>query len=716
MPTILNGFDNLLAQGNPFQGINDAFRGLEQVVEGIIVGLIIAAIIMLVITIVFGIGFGTITGMVLKKTVSDELDEAEAGSPTGTSRVRGCLIILAGPFLGVGALLFTIFTAALADEHGFDEKWFPVLMILGVVVGLVFTVWYQRRRIRRLGVEKAKGIFFILGLLVSSVFMGVMGSVSGPSLVYLAWEKMKPPPLEQRLKSSLEIDKSDNIIAIKLDTEDLSWNDLRSWGKLVSEEVRTVRKIELLGDKVTNEMFVHFENLPELEELYIHSSTVTDEVMLYLVKIKTLKRLTIEGNISDEGFKGFQQLGQLTDLDVSKTVGTDVGMQHLRSLTNLSSLVVPQRVTGRGLVHLQDMQLKSLILPVAAKTDIGLEHYVAACEPQAELDLTTWEGVQGPGLIFLREWIPLNKLTLKIEDSALLYLGQLAGIVELSISESNVSDAAIEHLSELYLHLKRLDVSQTDISLQGLSRLRSALPGCAVTGEKLRSRINRATYQSRYAAIEFDGRESYLSVGSFKYDGSYPLTAEVWVWPALEEYAGAIMGNARQSGFTLSLDSERLIHVSFHGRGATTRVQSDMAIPVRAWSHVAFVYDGNAVTLFVNGMQQNQPTGVRREHHASRKLFMIGADPSYTNKATNIFAGVIREVRLSRTVRYDRSFIPIERFQSDAETIALYHMDAMEGDTVEDATGNGHTASINGTTWLAGKLFRPYNSTRPEEE
>ena len=140
MPLILNGFDNLLAQGNPFQGINDAFRGLEQVVEGIITGLIIAAIIMLVITIVFGIGFGTITGMVLKKTVSDELDEAEAGSPTGTSRVRGCLIILAGPFLGVGALLFTIFTAAIADDHGFDEKWFPVLMILGVVVGLVFTV------------------------------------------------------------------------------------------------------------------------------------------------------------------------------------------------------------------------------------------------------------------------------------------------------------------------------------------------------------------------------------------------------------------------------------------------------------------------------------------------------------------------------------------------------------------------------------------------
>jgi len=445
MSLIPHGICILFGQGNPFQGINDLFKGLEELAMAIVAAIIFFLIILVVVLIVAGVGLGAITGMVFKKAASDELDEVETGSTTVTSRIRGCLILLAGPVFGVGALLFSFSAFLAAENRGFDEDWLPVVVILGVVVGIVFAAWYQRRRIRQLGEEKANGILFLFGLLVSSVFIGVMGSVSVTSLVYIAWEKMEPPPLEQQLKSSLEIDKSDNIIAIKLDTEYLSWNDLRSWGKLVSEEVRTVRKIELLGDKVTNEMFVHFENLPELEELYIHSSTVTDEVMLYLVKIKTLKRLTIEGNISDEGFKGFQQLGQLTDLDVSKTVGTDVGMQHLRSLTNLSSLAVPQRVTGRGLVHLQDMQLKSLILPAAAKTDIGLEHYVAACKPQSELDLTTWEGVQGPGLMFLREWLPLNKLTLKIENGALLYLGQLAGIVELSISESNVSDAANCH-------------------------------------------------------------------------------------------------------------------------------------------------------------------------------------------------------------------------------------------------------------------------------
>ena len=95
---------------------------------------------------------------------------------------------------------------------------------------------------------------------------------------------------------------------------------------------------------------------------------------------------------------------------------------------------------------------------------------------------------------------------------------------------------------------------------------------------------------------------------------------------------------------------------------------------------------------------------------------MIGADPSYTNKPTSMFACAIREVHLSRSARYTQSFTPAQRFQPDTETIALYHMDAMEGDTVEDATGNGHTASINGATWLAAQSGDDNKSVPPDEE
>jgi len=38
------------------------------------------------------------------------------------------------------------------------------------------------------------------------------------------------------------------------------------------------------------------------------------------------------------------------------------------------------------------------------------------------------------------------------------------------------------------------------------------------------------------------------------------------------------------------------------------------------------------------------------------------------------------------------------------------------GDTVEDATGNGHTASINGATWLAVQSGDDHKSAPPEEK
>ncbi len=730
-----------------FGPITEFFTWLEQVFWFFVIVGVILLIIGIVLTIVASVGLGTIVGKVVNKAVSEELGEeessevlgekvvsealgkAESGGvvvkespseelsetlssfnqsgsePLGSSS-RGSLLGLVGTFLGLGIIPFTIFTASKAGDYGFQDDWFRPVMWLGLAGGIVFAIAYQRRRIRRLGKDKAGRGLFYFGLVFSAAAIGAMGSVTCTSLAYIYWQPAPIAHLQERLMGSEEKDESDNIIAIRFDARPRERHrDQRlpsDWGQLVAEEVRTVRKIELLGSGVNNKVVSDLHTLPELEELYILSDEIDDQVMPYIAKIKSLKSLTIVGNITDQGFKSFEQMQQLTYLDVGKTVSTNRGMEYLSKLTNLESLVVPEGVTARGLVHLQQLQLKSLILPAVAKTDLGLEYYVAACEPQPQIDLTSWEGMQGPGLIHLRNWMPIRQVTLQVADKALPYVGELAGIEQLLMSESKVSDAAVEHVARLYLHLKKLDVSETNITQQGLARLKLALPGCEITGASLRSRIDRATYQSRYSALEFDGLESYLSVGSFKYDGSHPLTAEAWVWPELEENSGNIMGNTRQGGFSLSLTSERYAKCGFHAHRASLTLVSENSVPVRRWCHVAFVFDGDKVTLFVDGVQQSQRS-VPGGHRSSRKKFMIGADPSYTNSPTGMFPGAIREVRLSRTARYDQSFTPAERFQADAETIALYHMDAMQGDRVEDATGNGHTAWINGASWLAGQ-------------
>ena len=64
------------------------------------------------------------------------------------------------------------------------------------------------------------------------------------------------------------------------------------------------------------------------------------------------------------------------------------------------------------------------------------------------------------------------------------------------------------------------------------------------------------------------------------------------------------------------------------------------------------------------------------------------------------FVGLIDEVRISTTARYDREFIPLVRFEPDRDTIALYHFDEGSGDVARDASGNGHHGTVRGAKWV----------------
>ena len=73
-------------------------------------------------------------------------------------------------------------------------------------------------------------------------------------------------------------------------------------------------------------------------------------------------------------------------------------------------------------------------------------------------------------------------------------------------------------------------------------------------------------------------------------------------------------------------------------------------------------------------------------------------DPMW-HKAT--FYGDIDEIRVSSVVRYPKDFTPKPRFETDADTIALYHFDEGKGDVVNDASGHNRHAKISGVKWVA---------------
>ena len=116
--------------------------------------------------------------------------------------------------------------------------------------------------------------------------------------------------------------------------------------------------------------------------------------------------------------------------------------------------------------------------------------------------------------------------------------------------------------------------------------------------------------------------------------------------------------------------------------------------------HIAGVYDGKNVWLFVDGKRQNSVNETTLKHVPSPYEFMVGADPNGKGKPHQFFKGVIDEVRISKVARYTEDFKPASSFKPDKDTLVLYHFDEGKGMVANDESGNEYHGSIHGATWV----------------
>jgi|GEM_PF-4697203 len=107
------------------------------------------------------------------------------------------------------------------------------------------------------------------------------------------------------------------------------------------------------------------------------------------------------------------------------------------------------------------------------------------------------------------------------------------------------------------------------------------------------------------------------------------------------------------------------------------------------WTHLALVRNGGLLRLFVNGcLIVQEPYAGDFDLQSLRQIGESGFD------------GMIDEVRISSTARYERDFVPPplhQRFKPDKHTVALYHFDQPQGDVAQDASGNGFHGTIVGS-------------------
>ena len=180
--------------------------------------------------------------------------------------------------------------------------------------------------------------------------------------------------------------------------------------------------------------------------------------------------------------------------------------------------------------------------------------------------------------------------------------------------------------------------------------------------------------------------------------GLNQLTMEAWVKPN----GGSVNSVIRKAGDYDLYIVNNIVYaeVWYAGRASSAQyLYTGPSVPSSGWSHLAFTFDkannGNG-KFYVNGTETSV-NGVTRSITPDITLG-IGGSTEYGQS----FTGLIDDVRIWSTERTSTEINEFKDFCIDANSVGLeayFKIEANEGTTLTDYSGNGNHLTISGTSW-----------------
>ena len=161
-----------------------------------------------------------------------------------------------------------------------------------------------------------------------------------------------------------------------------------------------------------------------------------------------------------------------------------------------------------------------------------------------------------------------------------------------------------------------------------------------------------------------------------------PFTLEAWLRPSQLSGYLAPIAKTQGSEFAIFTD-EGVPEFSIHLGGRYVIAKAKQKLTANRWTHIAGVFDGKAVKLFVDGELVGEQAGQGRRKPNALPLF-IGADPDGQSNPTRPFLGDIDEVRVSKTALYVSNFKPERRLSPKDSSVLMLHFDRQVGPYVLD--------------------------------
>lgn len=179
-------------------------------------------------------------------------------------------------------------------------------------------------------------------------------------------------------------------------------------------------------------------------------------------------------------------------------------------------------------------------------------------------------------------------------------------------------------------------------------------------------------------ALRITDESSAIAITDDSFDlPAGPFTIETWIHPESMDGFEAIIAKTQSSEYAFFSD-HGIPQFDLNVNGRYVSAVAKKELPNGEWSHLAGVFDGSTVRLFVNGKQvaSKPASGERR---ANELPLLLGADPDSSGNPTRGFEGLLDEFRLSSGVRYEADFTPAKRFEPDNQTVLLHHFDRTVG-------------------------------------
>ncbi len=203
-------------------------------------------------------------------------------------------------------------------------------------------------------------------------------------------------------------------------------------------------------------------------------------------------------------------------------------------------------------------------------------------------------------------------------------------------------------------------------------------------------------------ALQLPGRSACVRVSSADLDlPDGPFTLEGWIRG--RSYAGrrGFLNKTENAEFGLFVtDGIPAFLVHLDGKYASALAPQPVLEPGR-WHHLAGVFDGSEVRLYLDGRRIASSPGKGRRTTNGLPL-LVGADVTRSGNAVDGHDGEIDDVRVSLGTRYGgETFVPSRRHVSDASTRLLLHFDRALGPfVVDDSPRRRHPRLSSGAVVL----------------